>query len=326
MAEDKTEHEQEPNASRSKPLLTIEQQIDHMKSKGITFDLCSEDGAAAYLTDRTYFFKLYAYRELFERRMGGERNGQYIGLDFGHLKMLASLDRSIRYALLPLTLDVEHRTRVHLVREVTERENENGYSLVADYMAHLNHDERRRREGEIRALAADAYCGDLVRKYALPDNMPLWVLLELVSFGTFIDLYLFCSERWGNEKMRDAHYLLRQAKAVRNACAHSSNVLNGLARQDSTVATNSNVSVALAEAGISRRVRTSKMRNTRIQQITTLLYLHSHTVTEGSGRRRSEASLSKLREEMNAVVKVLPHNDTVRSSLGFLATLIDNWF
>lgn len=94
-----------------KPMLTVEQQIAHMKAKGITFELVSEEEAAAYLTDRTYFFKLYAYRTLFERRVGGPRDGQYVGLDFGHLKLLASLDRTLRYALLPMTLDVEHFAR-----------------------------------------------------------------------------------------------------------------------------------------------------------------------------------------------------------------------
>ncbi|HIY84413.1 hypothetical protein [Rubneribacter sp.] len=72
-----------------------------MKSKGITFNLCSEDEAAAYLTDRTYFFKLYAYRDLFERRMGGPRDGQCIGLDSRHLMRLSSVDRTLRYVLLP---------------------------------------------------------------------------------------------------------------------------------------------------------------------------------------------------------------------------------
>lgn len=89
-----------------KPLLTVEQQIEHLKSKGVTFELCSEEDAAEYLSERTYFFKVAAYRFLFEKRVGGPRDGQYIDLDFGHLRALASLDRDLRYALLPLTLDV----------------------------------------------------------------------------------------------------------------------------------------------------------------------------------------------------------------------------
>ncbi|HIY84412.1 hypothetical protein [Rubneribacter sp.] len=74
------------------------------------------------------------------------------------------------------------------MREVMRRESEDGYSVVSGYMTGLNHAERRRREGEVRALAPDAYCGDLVRKYTLPDQMPLRAFLELVSFGTLIDL------------------------------------------------------------------------------------------------------------------------------------------
>lgn len=97
-----------------KPLLTVEQQIEHLKSKGVTFELCSEEDAAEYLSERTYFFKVAAYRSLFEKRVGGPRDGQYIDLDFGHLRALASLDRDLRYALLPLTLDVEHAARTKL--------------------------------------------------------------------------------------------------------------------------------------------------------------------------------------------------------------------
>ena len=123
------------------------------------------EDAAEYLSERTYFFKVAAYRSLFEKRVGGPRDGQYIDLDFGHLRALASLDRDLRYVLLPLTLDVEHTARTKLVRIATEREGEDGYALSRDYMAGLNHNERRRREGEINMMGNDLFCGDLVRKY-----------------------------------------------------------------------------------------------------------------------------------------------------------------
>ena len=96
------------SVEQRKKLLTVSQQIEHLKSKGVTFELCSEEEAAEYLSERTYFFKIAAYRILFEKRVGGPRDGQYANLDFGHLRALASLDRDLRYALLPLTLDVEH--------------------------------------------------------------------------------------------------------------------------------------------------------------------------------------------------------------------------
>ena len=304
-----------------KPMLTVEQQIAHMKAKGITFELVSEEEAAAYLTDRTYFFKLYAYRTLFERRVGGPRDGQYVGLDFGHLKLLASLDRTLRYALLPMTLDVEHFARVKLVREVTEREGEDGYSIVSDYLASLNHDDRRRRMGEISSFLRDTYSGDLARKYSLPDNMPLWVYLEMASFGSFVDLWLFCARRWTDPAMLDVHYQLRQSKLVRNACAHSSNVINGFARSSGDIETNADVMQAIARTGISHRVRTAKMSNPRLQ-----LYLHAKSVPEGTAKARARNDIAQFSARMDDALEALSKNDAVRSSFTFLMKLFDKWF
>lgn len=35
-----------------KPILAIEQQIEHLKQKGVAFELCSEEEAADYLRDK----------------------------------------------------------------------------------------------------------------------------------------------------------------------------------------------------------------------------------------------------------------------------------
>ncbi len=45
-----------------KPILTIEQQIEHLKQKRVAFELCSEEEAADYLRDKCNFFKLASYR------------------------------------------------------------------------------------------------------------------------------------------------------------------------------------------------------------------------------------------------------------------------
>lgn len=310
-----------------KPLLTVEQQVERLKSKGVTFELCSEEDAAEYLAERTYFFKVAAYRALFDKRIGGPRDGQYANLDFGHLRALASLDRDLRYALLPLTLDVEHAARTKLMRIATERDDEDGYALSRDYMASLNHNERRRREGEVGMMGNDLFCGDLVKKYGSnPADMPIWVLMELFSFGSFINLYLFCAERWGDREMVHEHYMLRQAKSVRNACAHSSDILNGIAAIDTRINADAAIMAALAEIGLSHRVRTAKMRNPRIRQIATLMYLHTELVTCESGKRRASANLAGLKERMRSTAELIPSSDVVQSSFAFLETLIDSWF
>lgn len=315
------------SVEQRKKLLTVSQQIEHLKSKGVTFELCSEEDAAEYLSERTYFFKIAAYRTLFEKRVGGPRDGQYANLDFGHLRALASLDRDLRYALLPLTLDVEHAARTKLMRIVTERDDEDGYALSRDYMAGLNHNERRRREGEIAMMGNDLFCGDLVRKYGgSPGGMPIWVLMELFSFGSFIDLCLFCAERWNDDEMRHEHYMLRQAKSVRNACAHSSDILNGIAVIDTRVGADATVMNALAEAGLSHRVRTTKMKNPRIRQIATLMHLHTQLVPAGSGKKNAASNLASLEKRLLEMGDLAPTNDAIRSTVAFLAKLIDSWF
>lgn len=121
-----------------KPILTIEQQIEHLKQKGVAFELCSEEEAADYLRDKCNFFKLASYRKLFSKYEGGPRDGRYVDLDFGQLRLLAALDQELRHALLGMTLDIEHFQKVTLLREMEDR-GEDGYAIVADYMASPYH-------------------------------------------------------------------------------------------------------------------------------------------------------------------------------------------
>ena len=153
------------------------------------------------LSEQDHYFRLAAYRVLFPKRVGGAHDGEYAGLDFGHLVDLAGIDQELRGFLLPLTLDVESAAKTKLVGKITEDRGEDGYSIFAEYLAHLNHADRNRRKGEISRLENDAYLGPLVARYPI-DEMPAWVFLELSSFGAFTNFYLFCAERWDNAEMK----------------------------------------------------------------------------------------------------------------------------
>jgi hypothetical protein len=183
----------------------------HLKQKGVSFELCAEAEAARILAGQDHYFRLAAYRVLFPKRVGGPRDGQYAGLDFGHLVDLAAIDRELRGFLLPLTLDVENSAKTRLIERITEKPGEDGYSILSDYLAALNHGDRNRREGELRRLQNDAYLGPLVSRYPIGE-MLAWVFLELSSFGAFADFYLFCANRWSDSRMRDEHYMLRRSK------------------------------------------------------------------------------------------------------------------
>lgn len=75
---------------------------------------------------------------------------------------------------------------------------------------------------------------------------------------------------------------------------------------------------ALAEAGLSHRVRTAKMKNPHIRQIATLMYLHAQLVPEGSGKKSAASNLAGLEEKLLEMSDLAPANDVVRSAMAFL--------
>ena len=125
--------EQEHN----KPKLTIVQQVSHLKKKGVKFEKCSEEDAAYYLAESRDLFEASAYRKLFSKRQGGERDGQYVDLDFAQLVAFAELDEMLRETLLIMTRHIESRSKVILKRDIAELEGEDGYAIVSDYMNSL---------------------------------------------------------------------------------------------------------------------------------------------------------------------------------------------
>lgn len=262
---------------------------------------------------------------LFPKRIGGAHDGEYAGLDFGHLVDLAGIDQELRGFLLPLTLDVESAAKTKLVERITEDPGEDGYSVFADYLAHLNHADRNRRKGEISRLENDAYLGPLVARYPI-DEMPAWVFLELSSFGAFADFYLFCADRWEDISMKDEHYLLRRVNSLRNGAAHSSAMINGLGVGSNLPSgrTTEMVSAALDKLGVPRRLRRARLRNPRILQMTSLAFAYSHFVPQqkqGMASRRLES----LEDKAKAHAEWYRRNNALIASYRFLAMVFGAW-
>lgn len=216
------------NMRIEKPLLTVEEQIEHLKSKGVTFVLCSESEAAQYLFLANNYLRVTAYRKLYPCRENGAAPGTYINLDFQDLIELSSIDRRFREVLLAATIDIEHFAKIRFLQRC-ENLGEDGYTIVADYLASISPSQRSRIEGSFKARAGfpprDEYSGNLIAHYA--GQYPVWVFLEVVEFGILTDLWRYSAGRWGIQSMRDEHYVLKSVKSLRNACAHNSLIING---------------------------------------------------------------------------------------------------
>jgi hypothetical protein len=158
--------------------------------------------------------------------------------------------------------------------------------------------------------------------------MPVWVLLEVISFGMFLTLYRFCAQSWGDRQMLYEYYLMKQVKSIRNACAHGACTVNcfrpGL---KSSLSTADAVEAALDKGGIrNSKTRRAKMGNPVVQQIVTTLYAHSAIVSSGSALARATSALHALSASFMEHRQYYSKNDALVSFFLFIGKVIDIWF
>lgn len=313
-----------------KPALTAQQQIEHMKAKGITFNLCSEEDAEAYLTHANNYLRATSYRKLYPKQVEGDRIGQYIGLDFEALRRLSSADRQLRSALREITIDVEHFARVDLLNRAIS-ENEDGYGIVEDYLSSVPTKYRMTIERDLTRRATngkshDEYSGDLIAHYS--GNYPLWVLLEVIEFGRFCDLWLFCSNRWNDEDMRSMHYVLKSVKALRNGVCHNSCLINGFSSvaEKTSFSASSLISSSLNENNVKNsKSRRTKMSNLRIAQIAATLYASAAFCMTASSKVRHANEMANACRALDASRELCPADGSLVSFFDFIERLVDIW-
>lgn len=259
-----------------KPMLTPEEQIALLKTKGVTFNSHSKESAAEILTHTNTFLHIAAFRKMFQKYESGDKAGCYINLDFADLLYLNEVDEELRRFFQLISNDIERITKAQLTAKISNSENEDGYSIVADFMKVQTKSYRESIEKNLNARTAssersDVYLGSLIEHYRTA--MPVWVLLEIVPFGTLLAFMLFCARRWQDKKLQVLHYALTDVKAVRNCCSHGSCIINGFAdKQKTPFTTSSLVFNWFTTHGVKNSsARRTKLANRRMQQLVTAL-------------------------------------------------------
>lgn len=312
------------NMEIKKPKLSLNEQVEHLKEKGVRFNIMKEAEAIDYLDKHSNYFKVTAYRKNYAKHPDGKDKDKYIDLEFAYLVDIATIDMYLRYEIVPMALDIEHHTKLQLLRKIDEN-NEDGYEIVQDYIASLSDNQKNICDGEMNRNKGNIYCGDIVNKY--DGAYPIWAFIEIVPFGRLVSFYGFCADRFDNSDMKDNFYRLLTCKEIRNASAHSNCILNDLKVKTTKHKTNAAVTKELLTIpNMNSTFRKNRMSNARIQQIITLFYMHK-TMVESDGIIKSRCKeLRKIIDRIDKNHNYYSTNPTIKGALDFLKLVIDNWF
>jgi len=195
--------------------LTVPEIIAYCKDTlGITFNIVDEDYASTFLGKQNYFFRLKQYVGICTNQT---KSGKYVGLDFGHLVEMSTIDMYLRKILFKMTIDLEHYLKVKLVNDCQSNPADDGYEVVAAFLA------------ENPKIASSIKTGfNLIGYYEKPffryTKAPaVWNFVEMIGFNEFISFYSFYYSFFrtdgGWSKQFDA------VRKLRNAAAHNSCIL-----------------------------------------------------------------------------------------------------
>lgn len=199
------------------PKLSIPQQIKNMDSKGIKFSVCTEIEARKFLSEHNYYFKLKAYAHNFDKYLDPEKQDKYINVDFAYLKDLSTIDARFRKIILTMCVDLEHFLKVRMLNHFNTVD-EDGYEIVQELFS-MQPD----LKCEIERKENTSTCHSIVKKHST--NWAIWNIIELMSFGQFIELYkLFYSRN--DYFSKTGCGLLYSVKMLRNAAAHNNCLIN----------------------------------------------------------------------------------------------------
>lgn len=225
------------------------------------------------MTNSCYYFKIASYRENYNKN----KDGNYVGLDFAYLYELSKIDKELRYEIMNLCLDIEHALKVKLVNFIVSKTD--GYEPIKKFLFDKNVQKNPDNvQLEITNLELSkllnhkntSYTKDLVEKYK-PD-FPIWVFMEIISFGTLIHFLGFCKKNYDIDIVDNR--LLNNVRDLRNAAAHNNCLIRRLKKDGTRPLSVITTFLKTCVSEIKPEHRKRRLSNKFTYDFICLLYLH----------------------------------------------------
>lgn len=316
--------------SNNQPKLTSEQLVEKMKEKGIKFNIMSESEVIEYLDIHNNYFRTASYRKNYEKHTEGENKGKYINLDFAYLTELSTIDMHLRFLVIKMCLDIEHCLKVKMLSDITSDANENGYTVVADFLS-----KNEWIIEDIYRKQKSPYVGDLTNKYFTFDThtsnsgntifdkieirCPVWALMEIITFGQFLLFYDFY---YSQKNQNGLMGTLNSVKSLRNACAHNNCVIHNLRKGYTRPSAKISKFIARIKS-ISKWERQDKLTIRPLYEIVSLLYLYDNVVFDTVKENRYKELNWLVNERMIKHADYFKQQQIISASYIFLKKVVD---
>ena len=285
-----------------KPMLFVDEMISYLKNKNIKFNYISENDALKYLKSNNNYYNLTSYKHNFEKYMfDGRFVDKYIDLDFAYLKDLSIIDYRVRLVLFKMIINIEHYLKMKILNTIENIDEEDGYRIVNLYLdKDFNSDKfPKKLHNSIFKKVGSEYYQKIFSKYDIDkdkklENIPIWEFLEIITFGELVSFYDFYTKEYELREESKDIYILRDIVKLRNAVAHNSCILNDLVSKDNKYPVPFKVVNYLKRCGIVKEMRTKKMSNSRIRQITYTLYMFNKIVTSDDIKEVVKKEINEL--------------------------------
>ncbi len=319
-----------------KPKLTSHQIIEMMKNeKGITFLNTSEEDAEKYLEDVNNYLRTASYRKNYQKYLNGNSKGKYIDLDFSYLQELSTIDMHLRNLITKMCIDIEHDLKVALLKDLENNSSEDGYSIVDSFLNANPYIVHR-----IEATSSSPFTCNLIHKYFDIQSVfnpqknkyenkirgidcPVWVLLELLTFGDFICFYEYYYATKGQVPISTS--LINLVKSLRNGCAHNNCIIADLNPGASKTPPEISASIT-GMSDITKSQRKKKLSCRVILEFVCMLHIYDQVVSVNVKNKRVTELKDLFTERVIEKGIYFEKNQLITSSYDFVKKVIDNLF
>ena len=324
-----------------KPKMQSADLIKQLKNdKGITFNIISEQDAGTYIKDINNYLRTASYRKNYEKHRLGSQKGKYIDLDFAYLTDLSTIDMHLRNILLKMCIDVEHALKTKLLSTIEDNPNEDGYSIVESFLS-----SNPEIISSIEKKADSIFTGQLIEKYfslcsvfssnsgssvsnlytkIISQDCPVWVLVELISFGDTLKLIKYYNTLYPNQTLKCPNSnILQPIKSLRNACAHNNCLLNNL-NVGLTTPNQEITNFISSMKNIGKEERSKKLSCRPLFEIVCLLKVYNEFVSPNVRKHSMTILKDFIHTRMFRNISYYGNNQVVKTSFEFLKKVLDN--